>query len=316
MTVQQRAFVIGAQGFVGGHATRALLRKGWAVTAFGPPMAHDALAGLAGRIDTVAGSVADPAALTQALRNSGASVVISFAAFSSGDGGLAKAGEMDAARAFEINVEGLRHTFDAALGAGVRRVLWASSTTLYGPGALYPDQPIDEDAPFRPQLTYGLTKAMAELLSDFYRDRTGLEAVSVRLPLVFGPGLWYRGAAAALVALFEAARPGNRHTLQGPRSAIDLMYAPDAGRAFAALGAHRGALAGRYNINGFTTSFPEIAACVAAQVPGFEVAFTEAPPPVVYPLITADRITRDLGFRPQFSLEAAVGDYLATMKER
>jgi UDP-glucose 4-epimerase len=311
----QRAFVIGAQGFVGSHATRALLRDGWAVTAFGPLMAQDGLADVAGQIETVTGSVADPKALTQALRDSEAEAVISFAAFSSGDGGLAKAGELDAARAFEINVEGLRHTFDAALGAGVSRVLWASSTTLYGPGALYPDQPIDEDAPFRPQLTYGLTKAMAELLSDFYRDRTGLDAVSVRLPLIFGPGLWYRGAAAALVALFEAASARAPHTLCGPQTAMDLMYAPDAGRAFAVLAGHSGALAGRYNINGFTTTFPEIAACVGELIPGYTPRFEAAPSPVVYPLITADRIVRDTGFQPEFTLEAAVADYLKTLEE-
>lgn len=314
MTDQRRAFVIGAQGFVGSHATRALLQDGWSVTAFGPPMAHDGLAGVEG-VDTITGSVADPGALAQAIRDSGASVVISFAAFSSGNGGLAKAGEQDAARAFEINVEGLRHTFDAALDAGVRRVLWASSTTLYGPSALYPDQPIDEDAPFRPQLTYGLTKAMGELLSDFYRDRTGLEAVSVRLPLIFGPGLWYRGAAAALVALFEAAGAGVPHTLRGPSAPIDLMYAPDVGRAFAVLSAHSGPLAGRYNINGFTTTFPEIAACVANLTPGFTPLFEDLTAPVVYPLITAERIARDTGFAPAFTLEAAVADYLRTLKE-
>jgi UDP-glucose 4-epimerase len=316
VTDQRRAFVIGAQGFVGSHATRALLRDGWAVTAFGPPMSQDGLADVSGQIETVPGSVADPAALTQAVKDSGAGVVISFAAFSSGDGGLAKAGEQDAARAFEINVEGLRHTLDAALGAGVGRVLWASSTTLYGPAVLYPDQPIDEDAPFRPQLTYGLTKAMAELLSDFYRDRTGLEAVSVRLPLVFGPGLWYRGAAAALVALFEAACGRVPHTLRGPKAMIDLMYAPDAGRAFSVLAGHPGGLAGRYNINGFTTTFPEIAATVAGLAPGFTPIFEETPAPVTYPLITAERIARDTGFRPAFTLKDAAADYLETLKER
>lgn len=315
MTEFKRAFVIGAAGFVGSHATRALLHDGWAVTTFGPAMAHDGLAGVAAQVEIVTGSVADPEAMTGAIKDSGASVVISFAAFSSGDGGLAKAGEQDAARAFEINVEGLRHTFDAAIGAGVRRVLWASSTTLYGPGALYPDQPIDEDAPFRPQLTYGLTKAMAELLSDFYRDRTGLEAVSVRLPLVFGPGLWYRGAAAALVALFEAAAVRAPHTLHGPTAVMDLMYAPDVGRAFAVLAGHTGPLAERYNINGFTTSFPEIAARVAAQAPGFAPQFEAAPAAVTYPLITAARIARDTGFQPAFTLDAAVADYLKTLKE-
>lgn len=309
------AFVIGARGFVGAHVTRALVTAGWHVCAYGPPMTENRLAGLGEAVSGIPGSIADGPALSAAVKASGASVMVSLAAFVSGSAGLAQAGEADAERAFDINVLGLRRCFEAARAAGIRRVIWASSTTVYGPSALYPDQPLDEDAPFRPQLTYGLTKAMAELLSDHERDRHGTEAVAVRLPLVFGPGLWYRGAAAALLDLFAAARPGGRHLLKGQSAPVDLMYAPDAGAAFAALCDHPGPLAGRYTVNGFTITFPELCTLLNRLVPGFAADFEELSPPVVYPLVSAARFARDTGFSPRFDAEASARDYLRHLEE-
>jgi len=313
---ERTAFVIGARGFVGSNAVRALLAAGWDVHSFGPAMPDDQLADVADRVRDTEGSVTDTVAMTRAMRESGARVVLSFAAFSAGSGGLARSGEIDAARAFEINVEGMRRTFDAALAAGIGRVLWSSSTTLYGPSDHYPDQPIGEDAPFRPQMVYGLTKAMAELASNYYRDRHGLEAVAVRLPLVFGPGLWYQGAAAALLAMFRAARPGAVHELRGPADPFDLMYVRDVGDVLVRLCDHPGPLAGRYNINGFTTSYPEIARAAERAVPGFSVNFHEVAPQVVYPLISTHRVEADIGFSPRYDLHSAVVDYIRTLEER
>ena len=304
------AFVIGARGFVGSNTVRAFLAAGWKVHCFGLPAAQDLLADIRGRIGETTGSVEDVEAMAGAMADSGADVVLNFAAFSAGDGGLAKSGEMDADRAFDINVNGLRRSFDAAREAGVGRVLWSSSTTLYGPSAHYPDQPITETAAPRPQGVYGLTKAMGEQLSVYYRDRHGLETVAVRLPLVFGPGLWYRGAAAALIDVFRGARPGVRHVLTGPDAAIDLMYVPDCAEALVAIAAHPGAVPERLNINGFTTSYPDLARAAEAAVPGYEVAFQSRPAPVVYPLISTRLLEAEIGYRPRFGLRDAVRDFI------
>ncbi len=304
------AFVIGARGFVGSNTVRRFLAAGWKVHCFGLPTEHDMLADIRDQIDETEGSVEDTAAMATAMADSDAQVVLNFAAFSAGDGGLAKSGEMDADRAFEINVNGLRRSFDAALEAGVERVLWSSSTTLYGSSAHYSEQPITEAAEPRPQGIYGLTKAMGEQLSVCYRDRHGLETVAVRLPLVFGPGLWYRGAAAALMEMLQAARPGARHVLIGPEDMLDLMYVPDCAEAFLAIAAHSGAVPERLNINGFTTRYPDLGRAAEAAMPGFEVEFAGRPAPVVYPLISTGLLEAEIGFRPRFGVEDAVRDFI------
>ena len=138
------AFIIGARGFVGSNTVRSFLEGGWTVHCFGPAMEPNMLAGLEDRIVEIEGSVEDSAAMARAMKDCGADVVITFAAFAAGSGGLARSGEQNADRAFDINVTGLRRTFDAALEADVRRVLWSSSTTLYGPSEFYPRRRIDE----------------------------------------------------------------------------------------------------------------------------------------------------------------------------
>ena len=305
------AFVIGARGFVGSNTVRALMHTGWHVNCFGPLMQPDLLADLKGRISETEGSVEQTDLMARAMAECGASVVLNFAAFSVGDGGLAKASELDAERAFEINVNSLRRSFDAALQAGVKRVMWSSSTTLYGPASRYDEAPLDEGAEPRPQGIYGLTKAMGEQLSAFYRDRHGLETVAVRLPLVFGPGLWYRGAAGALAELIEAARPGARFVLRGPEAPMDLMYAPDCSDALAAIAGHAGPVPERLNINGFTTTYSAFGQAAEVAVPGFEVEFQAQPAPVIYPLIRTDLLEASVGFRPRFGLEAALRDFIA-----
>lgn len=300
------AFLIGAGGFVGSHVAAALCESGWAVHAFGPESPDDQLDRLAGRIDRIAGSVEDRAAMEAAIRTSGARLVVSFAAYSGGRGGLARAGEEEPERAFAVNVDGFRKTLAAACEAGVDRVIWSSSTTVYGPSHIYEHQPVDEDAPLRPRLVYGLTKAMAEQIAMFYRDRHGLEVCSVRPPLVFGPGLWYQGAATALMAVLRAARSGARHVLEGHGAPFDLMYVADVASAFVALAEADRPLASRYNVNGFTTRFEDIARAAERAVPGYEVTFREVEPAMLFPLVASQRIARDIGFQPQFGLDTAL----------
>lgn len=303
------AFVIGGRGFVGSHTVRALLGAGWLVHVYGPPMATDLLKDIEGRFGETEGSVEDTAAMAAAMVDAGANVVLSFAAFASGSGGLAKSGEIDADRAFDINVTGLRRTFDAALQADVNRVLWASSTTLYGPASLY-DEPIDENAVVRPQGVYGLTKAIGEQVSQYYRDRHGLETVAVRLPLVFGPGLWYEGAAAALMTMLRAARRDARFALSAPDVPFDLMYVTDCAEALVEIAGHDTAPPERLNINGFTTSFSGVAHAAERATPGYRVDVTTITPTMVYPLIRSDLILESIGYAPRYDLDAAVRDFI------
>jgi len=95
-----------------------------------------------------------------------------------------EAGQPDSAyRA--INVEGTRHVLEAALAAGVKRVVHCSTGGVHGHIA---NPPANEDAPFNPGDVYQETKLEAEKLAREFGTAKGLDVVVARPIGIYGPG--------------------------------------------------------------------------------------------------------------------------------
>lgn len=82
------------------------------------------------------------------------------------------------------NVLGTQRLLEAAKQSGVRRVIYASSSSIYGNAAT---QPVREDSPTAPISPYGVTKLAAEHLCRLYTTEHGLPTVSLRYFTVYGP---------------------------------------------------------------------------------------------------------------------------------
>lgn len=81
------------------------------------------------------------------------------------------------------NILGMYHLFEGCRKNGVGRVVWASSNHAIG---FYPrTRTIDATVPQRPDTNYGLTKAFGEDLAQYYNDKYGIEAVSLRIGSCF-----------------------------------------------------------------------------------------------------------------------------------
>lgn len=303
--------VVGGRGFVGAHVVRALLAEGARVHVFGPPMQDDLLADVAGAFVDRVGSIAERREIAAAIAASRASHVVSFAAHGVDRMGLMRSGESDADGAMAVNVVGLGHLLEAAQAAGVRRVVWASSTVVYGPPQIYGAAPVDESATLAPMTFYGVTKQLGEALAAWHARRFGLEVTALRLPLVLGAGLWYQGAAAALNALFAQAARGEATRLLWHDETVDLMHVDDAARAFVAAAGSATRLAGAYNILGFRARADELLAEIARQRPGLTIARDHAAPALSLPLVDAAAFTRDTGFAPRYDLSRFVAAMLS-----
>ncbi|CAH1648167.1 MULTISPECIES: NAD(P)-dependent oxidoreductase [unclassified Chelatococcus] len=300
--------VIGGRGFVGSHVVRALIANGYQAHVFGPAMAADLLADKTGQFGETVGGLEDRDLVRAMLAAVKPVAVVSCAAFGAGDQGLMRSGESDADMAFAINIDGFRHLIAAAVEANVKRLIWTSSTVVYGPASDYAAEPVDEDAPKRPRTVYGLTKHIAEEVADFAALRHDLSITGLRLPLILGPGLWYKGAAAALAELLQAGSRGGTHHIAFHDRPIDLMHVSDVATAcLAVLAAHQ-PLATVYNINGFTASVRDIAAAVEKATPGLEVALDVTEPAMLFPLISDARFRHDTGFTPAFDLPGLAAD--------
>jgi nucleoside-diphosphate-sugar epimerase len=122
----------------------------------------------------------------------------------------------------EQNVLVTQRLLDAVHATGARRVVYASSSSVYGTQARYPTTETDLPAPFSP---YGVTKLAAEHLCGVFAANWGLPTVSLRYFTVFGPR---QRPDMSIHRLCEAAIDGGTFPLFGDGSQIrEFTYVSD-----------------------------------------------------------------------------------------
>ncbi|MFZ2487114.1 MAG: NAD-dependent epimerase/dehydratase family protein [Anaerolineae bacterium] len=172
------ALVTGASGFVGANIVAALNEAGWQVrTLLRKTSSHAGLAGLA--YTPVLGDVTDPASLQPAMQ--GCTAVFHAA------GVVADYWNQDKTLTYHVNVDGTRNVVEAALMAGVPRLVFTSSQAALGFST--GQQPVDETHTFNlhPRVyPYGHSKHLAEQVVQTAVQR-GLHAVIVNPSVVLGP---------------------------------------------------------------------------------------------------------------------------------
>ena len=149
------------------------------------------------------------------------------------------------------NVHGTLTILEMARQAGVRRVVSASSSSVYGGAA---QMPTPETAPLLPRSPYAVSKLTGEHYCRVYTELHGLETVSLRYFNVYGPRQRPDSAYAAVIPLFiDALRSGGRPIVHGDGlQSRDFTFITDAVAANLAAGtAPADVCAGRvYNIAG------------------------------------------------------------------
>lgn len=299
-----RLLVIGGGGFLGSRVLRAAVARGVAAASFGP-----AGRDLAADLDIVrfVGRCEDGDALARALTDFRPDAVVWAAGHNPAGEGLARTAEADVARAVLVNAGAFAATLMAAAAAGVARIVACGSTVVYGPASDYPAVRVTEEAPPRPRSAYGLTKLMAEQAAAWGTVALGLDVVTLRLPLVLGPGRWYAGAAGAYARMLRAAADGASLREEVPASAFDVVHGDDAADALLLLAGRRGPPR-LLHIVGVTTSLPGIAAALSPRIEAVPV-----PGPAPYPLVD-DGALRSLGWTPRRGLADILDDTLAEMR--
>jgi len=190
----RRFLVTGGAGFIGAHLVRALAARGEAVRvldnfstgsarnlayALGRPVeapAEGELVRLDG-VEVLCGDIRDPQACARAC--AGVDVVLHQAAMRSVPRSVD-----DPRGANEHNVTGTLNLLVAASAAGVRRFVYASSSSVYGDDPALPKR---EDAPPAPISPYAASKLAGEHYCRVFAKTFGLSTVALRYFNVFGP---------------------------------------------------------------------------------------------------------------------------------
>lgn len=135
------------------------------------------------------------------------------------------------AQYYSTNVTGTFCVLEAARAAGVKRLVYAASSSSYGIPGVYPTP---ESAEIRPQYPYALTKYMGEELVLHWARTYKLPALSLRLFNVYGPRSRTTGAYGAVFGVFLAQKLNGRpYTVVGDGTQTrDFTYVTDVAEAF------------------------------------------------------------------------------------
>lgn len=241
-----KAFVTGAAGFIGSHLTGALLDRGAEVTGldcftdYYPRFVKEGnLAVNAGRpgFRFIEGSVqhTDLAALLE-----GKTHVFHLAA----QAGVRKSWGADFRIYTDLNIDATQRLLEACVGRTLHRVVYASSSSVYGDNVSIP---MREDALPQPVSPYGVTKLAAEQLCYLYHANYKVPTTSVRYFTVYGPR---QRPDMAFHKFIKAAITGRPLTVYGDgEQTRDFTFVTDAVAATVAAG-DRGVPGRAYNVGG------------------------------------------------------------------
>ena len=170
MTMQ--AFVTGASGFIGGHLSAALVRRGWTVRA----LVHQTKLSGSPEVQAIRGDIQDFGLLKEVLQ--GTDVLFHLAA-------ALGASLIDRDKFFRINVEGTENVLRAARENAVKKVIHFSSAGVLG--AVKKNDVAAEDYPLNPQNIYDLTKLEGEKTALRFAAE-GMKVAVIRPGWTYGPG--------------------------------------------------------------------------------------------------------------------------------
>lgn len=302
-----RALVTGGAGFIGSHLVDALLARGDEVVVL-DNLATGRLENVADAATFVDGDVADPDVVARAV--AGCEVVFHQAAL----GSVVRSVERPLATD-RSNVGGTLAVLDAACRAGVRRVVVASSSSVYG-GAVA--TPTPESAPLVPRSPYAVTKVAGEHYARVFWELHGLETVALRYFNVFGPRQRPDSEYAAVIPRFiDAVLTGVAPVVHGDGGqSRDFTFVADTVRAnLCAAAAPAGVCAGRaYNVaRGASVSLVELLDVLADEV-GVPVTARHGDPrpgDVRHSHADISGARRDLGFDPEVGVREGLARTLA-----
>ena len=319
--------VTGAAGFIGSHLTQKLLSIGQRVVALddfstGHRRTLDKVRALVGgaskNLNFHEGNIVDTALCKKIL--SGADIILHQAAL----GSVPRSVE-DPLRTNTANVDGFLSMLVAARDVGIKRFVYASSSSVYGDST---ELPKVEDRTGRPLSPYAVSKAVNELYARVFTQLHGMELVGLRYFNVFGPRQDPEGAYAAVIPRWigEMIR-GSRCSIFGDGlTSRDFCYVDNVVQAniLAATTGNTQAFGSAFNVAvGGRTNLRELYAMIRDSLrdqAGLNIPDDPEMRPfrsgdIAHSHASIDRAKTILGYRPTHTLEtgmrATVAAYLA-----
>jgi UDP-glucose 4-epimerase len=307
----QTCLVTGGAGFIGSHLVEHLTAIGRRVRVLDDLSTglRANLSGVRSAPEIVEGDVGDPAAVVRAT--AGVEVVFHLAALAS----VQKSVEAPDAT-HRVCATGTLNVLDAARRAGVRRVVYAASSSAYG---MPPGEVQSEHDPVQPLSPYAAAKLAGELYLQAFAATYGLETVRLRFFNIFGPRQRADSPYSGVIALFTAAlTEGRTPTIFGDGlQSRDFTYIADVVQALTRAAEVPGVSGKVYNIGtGRSTTVLDLVGALNRLL-GTNITPQHAPPRAGDVRFSRADITlarRELGYDPKVAFEDGLAETLRWYK--
>jgi UDP-glucose 4-epimerase len=311
--------VTGGAGFIGSHIVRDLVREGEPVVVYDWFPDRSLLERLlskeeiAGSVRIVQGDVTNFSHLIRTLKDNNVGKIIHMAAI------MILEFNANPPLGVRVNCEGTASVFEAARFLGLKKVVWASSGSVFGPAAYYPQEYIPNDAPHNPQNLYGAAKSFNEMVASFSADRYGLDITALRFVMVYGAGQ-VRGRTAAIIRqlVYQPALGKTGRVPAAGDNVLGWTYVDDAARA-AVMAVKKEQLKTKaFSVMGAIHSVREIADYVTELCPGAEINLLPLEKSASHTIMTCKYDTRllevEIGYHPQWSMRQGIKETISLVR--
>ncbi|HEY1983114.1 MAG TPA: NAD(P)-dependent oxidoreductase [Xanthobacteraceae bacterium] len=315
-----KVLITGGMGVIGAETSRKFVKEGHRPVVLARHRDDSLVGDIADKIDFEPGDILDMPRLLDVIKRHQVTHIVHAAAF------VGAVSAANPALSIQVNVMGTVNVLEGARLFDVKRVVYTSAKGIYGPvlGDYGPPhyKAMPEDMPKNPQRIYDSAKLMSEQTALYYANNFGLDVAILRFATTYGPGKTARhGKMGVTSQIVEAPFNGLPfHHPYGAEAKDDFIYNKDS-----ALGVFLATTADKvpsrvYNIgSGEGLTLNDFAVAIRKHIPGADIKIGPGdnflgmpyPPHGVYDV---SRARKELGFRPEYDFDRAVGDYVDSLK--
>jgi nucleoside-diphosphate-sugar epimerase len=312
--------VTGGTGFIGSRVVRDLVRSGEEVIALDWYPQRIALERMLNKeeieskVKIVLGDVSDYALLTRIIKQYGIENIVHTAAL------LLHDVNSNPFLAVKVNCEGTVAVFEAAKLMNVKKVVWISSGSIFGPPENYAQEYISNDAIHNPQNLYGATKSLDEQFAAYYADNYDMDITAIRLVLVYGA--WQTHGRTAAIIQQMVINPALGKPGRVPAAGDNVLgwtYVEDAVRAIILASKAEKTRTRSFSVRGNIHSVKEIADYVKELVPEAEIALLPLEKSKSHLIMTCKydmtRIQEELGFSLKWTMKEGIKDTINLVRK-
>ena len=169
---------------------------------------------------------------------------------------------------------------------------------------------VNEKSTLSPITHYGLTKVLAEEVSNFFIREYKMNITGLRLPIVIGPGLNYRGVASGVSDMANATKEKRDIIVDMPDTPLDIIYVKDVPEIFVKLINSKLILKNIYNAPSYRTYADQIANHFNKHTNTSNVKINNIGSGTTYPKMQANSFQKDIKYSLKYTLEKSIKDWI------